>query len=130
MKATCQLTPVGADVFEDRKHAIRSDPEYREIVAGFEIAESVARLVTAYRMEHSLSQRQLAERIGMSTPEISRLESGAHTPTGKTINRVLAAMNKHVEFVDNVSDSEGRVNPYQDDISIDVSSRDRKLVGV
>jgi transcriptional regulator with XRE-family HTH domain len=48
--------------------------------------------VVSYRAQHGLSQRQLAERLGMKQPAIARIEAGEHNPSIETLihlSRVL-----------------------------------------
>ena len=46
------------------------------------------------RAEASLTQAQLAEKVGMSQQQLARLESGDSNPTVKTISRVAEALGK------------------------------------
>ncbi len=56
------------------------------------LALDLAELVTAYRRRQGLSQRELAERLGMKQPHIARLEAGLHTPSVDTLVRVARAL--------------------------------------
>lgn len=60
------------------------------------VARAVAVKVIAYRAQHGLSQRALAQRIGMSQPQVARLEAGEHNPTMKTLTRLAPTLD--VEF--------------------------------
>ena len=51
----------------------------------------------ALRVGLGLTQKQLAERTGMTQPEIARLESGEHAPKWDTLTRVFAATLATVE---------------------------------
>jgi DNA-binding XRE family transcriptional regulator/predicted RNase H-like HicB family nuclease len=46
------------------------------------------------RAEASLTQAQLAEKVGMSQQQLARLESGDSNPTVKTISRVAEALGR------------------------------------
>ncbi len=94
------VTPIGEDVSEHRSRKARENPKYAAAVEQFRLAEQLARLIISYRMEHDLTQKQVAQMLNFTVPEVSRLESGQHTPSGKTIERVLRAFSKHVAFVD------------------------------
>ena len=56
------------------------------------VAEQVALLLTAYRVEHGLTQTGLAEVLGMQQPAIARLESGSHEPSLATLGRLSSAL--------------------------------------
>jgi transcriptional regulator with XRE-family HTH domain len=64
-------------------------------------ATVVARVVAArlidYRSEHGLSQRQLAERLGVKQPYVARLESGERNPELETLVRLSRALG--IEFM-------------------------------
>ncbi|MEJ7816796.1 MAG: helix-turn-helix transcriptional regulator [Rubrobacter sp.] len=64
------------------------DPKFREEWERTALARAVANHVIAYRAEHSLTQRQLANRLGMKQPAVARLESGEHEPTLATLARL------------------------------------------
>ena len=64
----------------------------------------VAQEIRSMRINAGLTQTQLAQRAGMSQPEISRLEAGVGTqgPGVETLSRLAAACNK--EFVPIIQD--------------------------
>jgi len=55
-------------------------------------ARAVALKVLAYRTEHALSQRGLAKQLGMTQPQLARLEAGEHNPTIDTLARLAQAL--------------------------------------
>lgn len=57
------------------------------------LAREVSRRITTYRERHRLSQRALAERLGMPQPNLARLELGLHTPTFETLARLARTLN-------------------------------------
>ncbi|HYM46269.1 MAG TPA: helix-turn-helix transcriptional regulator [Solirubrobacteraceae bacterium] len=61
------------------------------------IARAVALKVLAYRTEHNLSQRALAVKLGVTQPQVARLEAGEHNPTIDTLARLAQTLN--IEFV-------------------------------
>jgi transcriptional regulator with XRE-family HTH domain len=71
--------------------------EWQRLVPAREFALTLLR----YRAEHELSQRALAERLGVSQPRIVKLESGEHNPEIDTI--INAARRLGIEFVLDVS---------------------------
>lgn len=64
----------------------------------------VAQEIRTMRINAGLTQMQLAQRAGMSQPEISRLEAGvgAQGPGVETLNRLAVACDK--EFVPTMQD--------------------------
>ena len=54
--------------------------------------------VIAYRVEHGLSQTELARRLGMRQPHIARLEAGDHEPSPRTVARLSRGLGTfHIE---------------------------------
>ena len=64
------------------------DPEFRAEWERTALARWLAVEVAHYRAQHGLSQRQLAERLGVSQPDVARMEMGEHTPTIDRLIRV------------------------------------------
>lgn len=56
--------------------------------SGANLAPAIAKLVYSRREELGLSQRELAKRAGLSHTVISRIESGEHSPSRKTLERL------------------------------------------
>jgi transcriptional regulator with XRE-family HTH domain len=50
------------------------------------------------RLEARLSQRELAERAGVSQSEIARIENGQREPSIPTLQKILAGAGKELRF--------------------------------
>ncbi len=64
--------------FEDLLAEQLKDGAFAEEYAKTEQEFSIAREVIELRMEHNLTQKELADLVGTSQPAIARLESGNH----------------------------------------------------
>ena len=87
--------------FEDyKKKACAEDPALQAAYKALEPEYEVIRQVIAARAEQGLTQRELAERIGIKQSNISRLESGNYNPSLDFLRRVAAGLGKelHIEF--------------------------------
>ena len=71
-----------------RMHRPEAAAAYEQARLRFELAEAVR----ARREELGWSQRQLAERAGMTQPGIARFEAGGTTPTLPLLERLAAAL--------------------------------------
>jgi transcriptional regulator with XRE-family HTH domain len=71
---------------------LRTDPEFRGEWERTALARTVAVAIVRYRAEHDLSQRELAERLGMKQPQVARLELGEVNPSMETLMRVSAQL--------------------------------------
>jgi transcriptional regulator with XRE-family HTH domain len=72
------------------------DPEFRAEWERTALARAIALAVVRYRGDHGLSQRDLAERLGMKQPQVARLELGEVNPSMETLMRVSAQLG--IEF--------------------------------
>lgn len=79
---------------ELQEERFRTDPAARERWERTALARAVAIAVIRYRAEHGLSQRALAERLGMPQPHIARLELGEHNPSVDMLQRLAQGLGK------------------------------------
>lgn len=77
------------------------DPSFKVEWQRLAPAREFAATLLRYRAEHKLSQRALAERLGVSQPRIVKLESGEHNPEIDTIINSVRRLG--IEFVLDVS---------------------------
>jgi transcriptional regulator with XRE-family HTH domain len=75
---------------------LHTDPEFRAEWERTALARAVALTIVRYRAGHDLSQRELAERLGMKQPHMARLELGEVNPSMETLMRVSAQLG--IEF--------------------------------
>jgi ribosome-binding protein aMBF1 (putative translation factor) len=85
-------SPVGSSHQKEMEKRARANQAYREALEELAPAENLARLIIHKRTELGLSQEELAERMGTTASVISRLESGQHSATIKTLQRIAAAL--------------------------------------
>lgn len=76
------------ELFEDHF----SDPEARQRWERTALARGVAHAVLGYRIEHNLSQRALAAKLGIRQSHVARLELGEHNPTLETLGRLAGVL--------------------------------------
>jgi len=73
-----------------------ADPGIRRAYERTALAQAVAMRVIGYRIDHGLSQTELAGLLGMHQPAIARLEAGDHEPSLATLSRLARTLG--VEF--------------------------------
>lgn len=71
---------------------LASDPEFAREWERTAVARAVAIEVVRYRAEHELTQTGLGRRLGMSQPQVARLESGEHNPSVETLIRLVRTL--------------------------------------
>jgi len=72
-----------------------------EHAAAYEEARAslmLGQMVHDRRVELGLTQADLAQRAGMTQPQLSRLESGGATPTVPLLARLAAALNADLDI--------------------------------
>ena len=77
---------------EDLHTGDLDDPEYRAEWERSRLAHEVAVRVIAYRVEHQLTQTELARMLSMRQPHIARLEAGEHEPSLATLSRLARVL--------------------------------------
>ena len=87
-----QRSPVGARAAEGAARRARRSRGYREARELLAPYEEIARIVIRRRMELRLTQEQLAHRMGTSHSAISRIESGQHSTSVQTLQRLAEAL--------------------------------------
>lgn len=83
-KTTNNLKTHGELVAEEQLH----DDEFRKEWERLAFARAVAVKVIGYRADHDLSQRALAQKLGVAQPQIARLEAAEHEPSDKMLRRL------------------------------------------
>lgn len=74
-----------------------ADPSFKAEWQRLAPAREFAATLLRYRAEHKLSQRALAQKLGVSQPRVVKLESGEHNPDVDTI--INAVRRLGIEFV-------------------------------
>lgn len=85
-------SPIGRAAAEASRRRARRSRAYREAQARLEPYEQLARIVIRRRMDLGLTQAQLAGRMGTSHSAISRIESGQHPTSVRTLQRLATAL--------------------------------------
>jgi len=76
MKGTsAPVSPPGERADVDHKRELSANPEYALVVRRRTLTEDLAERRMRYRLDHRLTQKQVADRLGVSDIEISRLEN-------------------------------------------------------
>ena len=91
-----------AEAREARIHRPEAAAAYEQARLRYELAEAIR----ARREELGGSQRQLAERAGMTQPGVARFEAGGTTPTLPLLERLATALGLTVTI--SLAPAEGR----------------------
>jgi ribosome-binding protein aMBF1 (putative translation factor) len=85
-------SPVGQTAGEAAARRAAKSPRYRAQAAELAGCREIAWLLIKYRMDRGLSQQQLADLVGTSNSQISRIESGRHRTNLDTLTRIAHAL--------------------------------------
>lgn len=84
-------SPIGTSVGEGQRQRAAKSAAYQRELDRLAPYERLARAVIRLRMDHNLTQEDLAMRIGTTASAISRLESGQHKPSLATLEHLAHA---------------------------------------
>jgi predicted transcriptional regulator len=85
--------------WKDIKKEFLKDSEVKAAYDALEPEYELAASLIQARVDHKMTQAELAEKAGLSQVMIARLESGTSNPTISTINRVAHALGKEFKLV-------------------------------
>ena len=92
MATTPKRLPKGTKTHEELLSAeLAADPGFAAEWERLSLARMLAARLVGYRYDHGLSQRALAERLGVSQPRVVELESGEKNPQIETLVKISAA---------------------------------------
>lgn len=80
-----QNTTPKTTLLKSVRDSVLADPEVKAEYDALDNEFNVARAVIALRSQSGLTQRELAERIGIKQPQLARIESGKHLPKLETL---------------------------------------------
>lgn len=92
------VSPVGRSAVEARQQRTTESEEYRRERERRAPYEKIARSVLMLRLEHDLTQEELAARVGTSHSQIARIESGQYRTNVETLNRIAEAFDSELEI--------------------------------
>ena len=80
-----QNTTPKTTLWKSVRESVLADPEVKAEYDALDNEFNVARAVIALRSQSGLTQRELAERIGIKQPQLARIESGKQLPKLETL---------------------------------------------
>jgi ribosome-binding protein aMBF1 (putative translation factor) len=105
------ISPIGQSITESIEEDELRDPEYKAERERNRHLREFAKLVLIRRTELGLNRQALAERMGTSQSVISRLESGRHSFSIATLQRVARALDVKLVFGFEMGETDGDCEP-------------------
>lgn len=88
------MSPVSKKTLRDWQAKQLEDPEFVAAANELEPGYQIARL----RIQHGLTQAELAKMIGTHQPSIARLENGSSMPSLSFLERIADALDARIEL--------------------------------
>lgn len=110
------LSPIGTTATSASARRAARSSAYRaqqQARTGF---REIAWLLIKYRMDHGLTQQELAKRVGTSYSQISRIESGRHRTSIDTLVRIAHALD--LKLVVGFAPQSAESEPIQDLVAL------------
>ena len=79
-------------IYRSFKKELLKDPEFKKAYYELEPEFALIKLMIRKRLKDGLTQKQLAKKMRIKQPVISRFEQGNFNPTLKFLNRVAKAL--------------------------------------
>lgn len=86
------------DDFHRHKEQLLQNEDFRREYEALRPEYEVIRALIAARLAQNMTQAQLAEKSGIRQSNISRIESGACSPTVATLEQLAAGMGKKLKI--------------------------------
>jgi DNA-binding XRE family transcriptional regulator len=93
------ISPIGTSAAEDRRQRAMRSVEYRRLQDQYAATRELAWQVIRYRMDRGLTQQELAKLVGTSHSHISRIESGRYMPSGTTLQKLAAGLDRDLHII-------------------------------
>lgn len=77
---------------------LTTDPAYRAAHERAKVASAVALAVFTYRTDRGMTQRALADMLGMRQPQVARIEAGDVGPTMDTLCRLSKTLGLRIRI--------------------------------
>ena len=101
-------TPVGSQAAASAARRAAHSAKYRAQREARAHFREIARLLIKYRVDHGLTQEELARKVGTSHSQISRIESGRHQTSFWTLLRIAHALDLRMVVGFEGSDRQGK----------------------
>ena len=88
---------MGRSVFEYHEQQMRDNPEYKTAYDALEQEFAIANALIQARSEAGMTQKDVAEKLGVSQPAVARMESGKNISI-KAIARYAKAVGRPINL--------------------------------
>ena len=87
-------------VEDDPRNVLEEKTPIVKSLKPLRLEPNVVKQIVNARIEQNITQKELADRIGIKQSNISRLESGNHNPSLEFLRKVATGLGKelHIEF--------------------------------
>ncbi|MBJ7249497.1 MAG: helix-turn-helix transcriptional regulator [Thermoleophilia bacterium] len=90
---------------------LAADTPYRKLWYGSVLARTIGIAVLKYRSDHQITQAALGKLVGMTQPQVARIEDGEHNPALETMTRLCDTLGLELTLTIGPKQTERRVVP-------------------
>lgn len=80
------------------KKELMKNKEFAQSYHDFDLQYAIIHELIKFRLENNITQEELSKRTGISKSNISRFESGKHSPTLKMLDKISKGLGKKISF--------------------------------
>lgn len=84
--------------FDNLKEEVLKDNDIKTSYDALELEYKIIQELINLRLSENLTQEELSKKIGIPKSNISRFESGKHSPSIETLMRFARGLNKKIDF--------------------------------
>lgn len=84
--------------WKEFRNELMQDAEVQQVYNDHAVERALARAIIQQRIDHKLTQNDMAELMGVPQGNVSRLESGSRTPTIATLQKAASALQVPLEI--------------------------------
>lgn len=84
--------------FDSFKEEVLKDNDIKTSYDALELEYKIIQELINLRLNENLTQEELSKKIGIPKSNISRFESGKHSPSIETLMRFAKGLNKKIDF--------------------------------
>ena len=80
----------------EKERVLKNHPEIKDVYDSLEIKYKFIEVLIEYRMKNHLTQKEIAEKVGLSQQKISQIESGKVNPRIDLVSKIISKLGMEV----------------------------------
>jgi DNA-binding XRE family transcriptional regulator len=80
----------------EKERVLKNHPEIKDVYDSLELKYKFIEVLIEYRMKNHLTQKEIAEKVGLSQQKISQIESGKVNPRIDLVSKIISKLGMEV----------------------------------